>query len=128
MSTQIGAGAHRVPKRCVNLPIPGVRQFLRVALDVCRRGVSWPGRHVAHGFWGYGQSIPIAALGAAVPVVAGFAAGERPAAAALLGIFLALIGAAVALAWAIAREPVSHYQGVGIGVALTGAVFLTGAA
>jgi drug/metabolite transporter (DMT)-like permease len=34
----------------------------------------------------------------------------------------------VALAWAIAREPVTHYQGVGIGVALTGAVFLTGAA
>jgi drug/metabolite transporter (DMT)-like permease len=34
----------------------------------------------------------------------------------------------VALAWAITREPVTHYQGVGIGVALTGAVFLTGAA
>jgi drug/metabolite transporter (DMT)-like permease len=34
----------------------------------------------------------------------------------------------VALAWAIAREPVTQYQGVGIGVALTGAVFLTGAA
>jgi hypothetical protein len=54
--------------------------------------------------------------------------GKRPAAGGLLGIFLALVGAAVALAWAIAREPVTHYQGVGIGVALTGAVFLTGAA
>jgi drug/metabolite transporter (DMT)-like permease len=34
----------------------------------------------------------------------------------------------VALAWAIAREPVTHYQGVGIGVAVTGAVVLAGAA
>jgi drug/metabolite transporter (DMT)-like permease len=34
----------------------------------------------------------------------------------------------VALARAIVREPVTQYQGVGIGVALTGAVFLTGAA
>jgi drug/metabolite transporter (DMT)-like permease len=33
----------------------------------------------------------------------------------------------MAVAWAIAREPVTQYQGVGIGVALTGAVFLTGA-
>jgi drug/metabolite transporter (DMT)-like permease len=185
-----------------------------------------------------GTASPIAALGAAVPVVAGLAAGERPAVAGLIGIPLALAGAAlvchststrrgirhafvaaagvggffglmshaaacgagwsivaaraaalpiayiaaggftqlrraragdlalvaamaateiaadtafvlaatrgdvsvasvlatlspvttVALAWAIAREPVTQYQGVGIGVALTGAVFLTGAA
>jgi uncharacterized membrane protein len=34
----------------------------------------------------------------------------------------------VALAWAIAREPFTHYQGLGIGVALTGALFLSGAA
>lgn len=185
-----------------------------------------------------GTASPIAALGAAVPVVAGLVAGERPTVAALIGIPLALVGAAlvchststrrgirhafvaaagvggffglmghaaeygvgwsivaartaalpiayvaargftqlrraragdlalvaamaaseiaadtafvlaathghvsvaavlatlspvttVALAWAITREPVTQYQGVGIGVALTGAVFLTGAA
>jgi uncharacterized membrane protein len=34
----------------------------------------------------------------------------------------------VALAWAIAREPFTHYEGLGIGVAPTGALFLSGAA
>jgi uncharacterized membrane protein len=39
-----------------------------------------------------GTASPIAAVGAAVPVVAGLAAGERPAVAALVGIPLALAG------------------------------------
>ena len=38
------------------------------------------------------------------------------------------IGARTVVLGGRAREPVSQHQGVGIGVALTGAVFLTGAA
>ncbi|HET6665166.1 MAG TPA: hypothetical protein VFG94_12940 [Acidimicrobiales bacterium] len=44
----------------------------------------------------------------------------------MIPVSLAVI--TVALAWAIAREPVTHVQGLGIGVALTGVLCLSGAA
>jgi drug/metabolite transporter (DMT)-like permease len=56
----------------------------------------------------------------------GWRGGRDVTQSAVIPASLAVITAA--LAWAIAREPVTHVQGLGIGVALTGVLCLSGAA